>query len=138
MSKLISCFVVETSSSTAPGEEFCPSSHLALVFFPHLDSSVSQGVVFGPLPFPFFCPLSLGKLLQFQVSINHLNIKDSQFYTHESLSWIPFTYFHISLSIFYVTQNAYLKLNLIFSLLEQFLFMLSLIVITPGNTKMKY
>lgn len=45
-------FIVETSSSTAPGEEFCPSSHLALAFFPYLDSSVSQGAVLGPLPFP--------------------------------------------------------------------------------------
>lgn len=42
---------MEPSSSTAPGEEFCPSSQLALALFPHLDSSVSQGVVLGPLPF---------------------------------------------------------------------------------------
>lgn len=131
-----SCFIVETSPSTTLGEEFCPSFHLALDFFPHLVSSVSQGVVFGPLPFLFFCPLSLGKLSQSQVSSNHLNIKDSQLYTHESLFWIPFTYFHRPLSIVRVTQCAYFKLNLIFSLLEQLLFMLSLI--TPGNTKMKY
>lgn len=132
------CSIVETPPSTTLGEEFCPSSHLALVLFPHLVSSVSQGVVFGPLPFPFFCPLSLSKLSQSQVSINHLNIKDSQLYTHECLFWIPFTYFHRPLSIVYVTQCASIKINLIFSLLEQFLFMLSLILITPGNTKMKY
>lgn len=131
------CSIVETSPSRTPGEEFCPSSHQAPVFFPHLVSSVSQGAVFGPLPFPFFCPLSLGKLSQSQVSINHLNIKDSQPYTHESLLWIPFTCFHRSLSLVCVTQCVSFKLNLIFSLLEQFLFVVSLILITPGNAKMK-
>lgn len=64
------CSVVEPSSSTAPGEEFCPSSQLALALFPHLDSSVSQGVVLGPLPFSSaLYPLTIFYNLQFPIIV---------------------------------------------------------------------
>lgn len=64
------CLVMEPSSSTAPGEEFCPSSQLALALFPHLDSSVSQGVVLGPLPFSSaLYPLTIFYNLQFPIIV---------------------------------------------------------------------
>lgn len=131
MSKMIPCFTMETSSSTIPREEFCPSSHLALTFFPHLDSSVSQGAVLGLLPFSSaFYPLASFYNLMFPTITS----------TWKTLNSTPMNlYSRFPYAPVYSLWNSMYLLEIEFDIFSSHsLFTLSLILTIPGNTKIMY
>lgn len=115
MSKLI---LVKSLPPTAPGAPFCPNSptSLALGLLPTPWIKCFPRSCLWPLSL-FIYPHSLGKLLQSNVSSNHLKIKDSTIYTHDTLfcSLHPWT---SSLNFTPIFPDAptisYLKLTCIF------------------------